>query len=203
MSILTSPQKASCDFVFDGKLRIIAPYKCGLTSVDYTLRKTNVRKVVRLHEVNIPAHEKVVMIVRDPIKRIPSLWNYFCNSSHALFRLSRNLGALGAYKNMPFSEFVDLVVANKLRDRHILPLVYYKGNRDIYKYMLTDNLAEHWAKVVQPIMALPELKKMNTGEWSQDGYSSYYSDADLAKIQEAYAEDIQLYNEAVAVCATY
>lgn len=196
-------KEASCDFVFDGKLRIIAPYKCGYSSVKLTLSSTNFRKPKVRFENYVPEHEKVVMIVRDPISRIPSVWNYFCNSNHAPFRLSYNLGVWGAYAGMPFTEFVDLVVQHKLNDFHITPLVNFKRDRTIYKYMLTDDLENHWAKVVQPIMDLPDLVTMNIGERPKTEYLAYYSDSDMAKIQEAYADDIQLYNEAVAVCSTY
>ena len=206
MPILTKPEEISFEYIFHGKLRIIALPKCGSASLYHTLKDTNatIKHSVgsKYRDSNIT--EKVVMVVRNPKDRLASCYRYFCKSEQSLPRLSLGMAALGVKVDMDFSDFVDVAVNNLYREEHFIPQSYFCRDRDIDKYMLTENLTEHWNIVAKAIMpTLPDLLHVNRDNELQESDNSIFTDEINAKYEEAYADDIQLYNNAVAICSAY
>ena len=206
MPILTKPEEISFEYIFHGKLRIIALPKCGSASLYHTLKDTNatIKHSIGSKYRDSNISEKVVMVVRNPKDRLASCYRYFCKSEQSLPRLSLGMAALGVKVDMDFSDFVDVAVNNLYREEHFIPQSYFCRDRDIDKYMLTENLTEHWTIVAKQIVpTLPNLLHVNSNDALESAYDNLYNDDITFKVEEAYSEDIQLYNEAVAICGTY
>tara|TARA_R110000803_G_scaffold56920_1_gene114470 strand:+ start:324 stop:935 length:612 start_codon:yes stop_codon:yes gene_type:complete len=198
---ITNPEKLSPEFIFRGKLRIIVSPKCGSASVYHTLKNTDVIAGfhTRSRDAYVPDYEKTIMVVRDPKQRIISCWKYFCKSDESLPILSLGMAAVGAKKDMSFADFVELVEANLYKEEHFIPQSYYCRNRVIYKYMLTENLTEHWNTVAKAIMpTLPDLLYVNNDKNTAVSYDDLYTADIAAKVEEMYSDDFDLYEIAKA-----
>ena len=201
MPILTKPEELSFEYIFHGKLRIIALPKCGTASLYHTLKDTNatIKHQIgsKYRDSNIP--EKVVMVVRNPKDRLKSCYEYFCKSEESIPRLSLGMAALGVKKDMSLADFVDVVENNLYREEHFIPQFYFCRDRDVYKYMLTENLNEHWDSIAKAILpTLPDILNVNNNDSAMTNFDDDYTDAIDTKVREIYEEDFQLYETALA-----
>lgn len=199
--VITNPEHLAPEFIYRGKLRIIVAPKCGTASVLHTLKNTGaiIGFETKRREAYVPDYEKTIMVVRDPKQRIISCWKYFCKADESLPVSSLGMAAIGVKKDMEFSDFIDIVEANKFKEEHFIPQSYFCRDRVIYKYMLTENLTEHWDSVAKVIMpTLPDILHANNDKSSVDAYSYDYTDEIAAKVAEIYSDDFALYETAKA-----
>lgn len=130
------------------------------------------------------------MAVRHPLERLVSAWLYFTPGDKLkhmqVFRHN-------VYKDMPFAEFVRVVLENPNKDRHTRQQDDWRGGQKIDCLVKLENLPREWNKMVgkYPVVEIPHKNSTDHSEWW-----SYYT-PDLARDALAvYGGDLELYENA-------
>lgn len=151
---------------------------------------------------------KHFMAVRHPADRLMSAWSYFCKTDNNQLEQAKHQQALGYHKDMPFTEFLDIVLKDPSQDIHAEPQIVYAGRKINWAHpdnclVTLDRIDDMWQEVMSLVPGVEPLERSN--ESDREGRRGMMSFMRVRTplmnlIEGVYAHDLALYETARVLC---
>ena len=179
--------------VVDGGLRVHLIPKNAHSNIALAIGD---RQIGTRHDVSEESDDKRLAVIRHPLDRIVSAYEFFC---HTRVELPFNDGmkVLGYKREMTFDEFLEHLLENYEKNVHTQKQVDFIGGQEIDYLIPIEKLAEFWP-TIEKEFNLPALSEKHANRSAvEKPWASYYTEESRAKAEHVFKEDVELYNLAL------